>query len=376
MNHMKKSLVEQSLLLAGCILLASTMLPAQSKSTVVEEIVARVNNDIITREDLERARASMVGEAQDDCQSCSPEKLREAIAAKEKNLLRDLIDQSLLVQRAKDDGISVDADVIKRMDAIRIQYKLPDMETLEKEVTKSGQDFEDFKTQIRNQLLTQQLIGKEVGSRIIISHDDVAKYYAAHKSEFVRPETVYLREIFVSTEGKPDADIPALRKKAENLRERVLKNGDDFGELAKHFSDSSTAQQSGELGSFERSKLDPKISDKVFALSHGQMTDVMETKTGFEILQVQERYEAGEQPLEKVEPEISNKLYETKMEPGLRSYLTTLREDSYVQIKPGYTDSAAVSSQPIEEVAVTPDKDDKKKSSRRLLILPKKKTGT
>jgi len=220
------------------------------------------------------------------------------------------------------------------------------------------------------------LISKEVGSRIIISHEEVAKYYSDHKKEFVRPETVVLREIFVSTEKKPEADIPALRKKAEGLRDRVLKNGDDFGELAKHFSDSSTAQQSGELGAFERSKLDPNIADKVFALSHGQMTDVIETKTGFEILQVEQRYEAGEQPLDKVEPEITNKLYESRMDPALRTYLQTLREDSYVQIKPGYSDSAAVSSQPIEEVAATNDKDDKKKSSRRLLILPKKKTGT
>jgi peptidyl-prolyl cis-trans isomerase SurA len=265
--------------------------------------------------------------------------------------------------------------VIKRLDAIRQQYKFPDMETLEKEVTKTGQDFEDFKTQIRNQLLTQEVIRKEVGSRIIISHEDVVKYYESHKQEFVRPEMVVLREIFVSTEKKPEADIPTLRKKAENLRDRVLKNGDDFGELAKRFSDSPTAQQSGELGSFERSKLDPNISEKVFALNRGQMTEVIETKSGFEILQVRERYQAGEQPLEKVEPEISNRLYEQKMEPGMRAYLQTLREDSYLQVKPGYSDSAAVSSQPIEEVAVTPDKDDKKKSGRKFPFMPKKKSG-
>ena len=216
-----------------------------------------------------------------------------------------------------------------------------------------------------------------MGSKIIVSHEDIVKYYNEHKTEFVRPETVVLREIFVSTEGKPDADIPALRKKAENLRDRVLNNGDDFGAMAKRYSDSPTAQQSGELGAFQRSQLDAKIAEKVFALNRSQMTDVMETKTGFEILQVRERYEAGEQPLDKVEPEISNKLYEQKMEPGMRTYLTTLREDSYVQIKPGYTDTAAVKAEPIEEVAATPDKDDSKnKSGRKWGILPKKKSGT
>jgi peptidyl-prolyl cis-trans isomerase SurA len=355
---------------------AAATVSAQTKTEIVEEIVARVNNEVITREDLAHARTSVDGEVQDECQKCTPEQVREQIASKEKNLLRDLIDQSLLEQRAKDSNINVDTEVIKRLDAIRLQYKFPDMETLEKEVSKSGQDFEDFKSQIKNQLLTQEVIRKEVGSRIIVSHEDIVKFYEAHKSDFVRPETVVLREIFVSTEGKPESDLPALRKKAEGLRERVLKNGDDFGELAKHFSDSSTAQQSGELGAFQRSQLDPIVSEKVFALNRGQMTDVMETKTGFEILQVRERYQAGDQPLDKVEPEISSRLYEQKMEPALRDYLHTLREDSYVQIKPGYTDTAAVTNQPIEEVAATPDKDNKKKSGRRLLILPKKKSGT
>jgi len=361
------------------ILFAGLGIPAgaQTKSTVVEEIVARVNNEIITREDLEHARTSLENEIRDECANCTPEQIREKIELKNKDLLRDLIDQSLLSQRAKDNGINVDTDVVKRLDAIRTQYKLPTMEALEAEVTKSGQDFEDFKSQIRDQLLTQELIRKEVGSKIIVSHEDVVKYYNEHKSDFVRPETVVLREIFVSTEGKPEADIPALRKKAENLRARVLNNGDDFGEMAKRYSDSPTAQQSGELGSFQRSQLDAKIAEKVFALDRGQMTDVMETKTGFEILQVRERYQAGEQPLDKVEPEISNKLYESKMEPAMRSYLTTLREDSYVQLKPGYTDTAAVKAEPIEEVAATPEKDDSKtKSGRKFGIIPKKKSGT
>ncbi len=361
------------------ILIAGLSIPAcaQTKSAVVEEIVARVNNDIITREDLEHARTALEGEVQDSCTKCTPEQVREEVAAKDKDLLRDLIDQSLLTQRAKDDGINVDADVIKRLDSIRQQYKLADLDALEREVTKSGQDYEDFKSQIRDQLLTQELIRKEVGSKIIISHEDVVKYYNDHKSEFVRPETVVLREIFVSTEGKPEADLPALKKKADNLRDRVLNNGDDFGELAKRYSDSPTAQQSGELGIFQRTQLDPKIAEKVFALNRNQMTEVMETKTGYEILQVRERFQEGEQPLDKVEPEISNKLYEQKMEPGMRTYLQTLREDSYLQIKPGYTDTAAVKAEPIEEVAATPEKDDSKnKSGRKFGIFPKKKSGT
>ena len=107
------------------------------------------------------------------------------------------------------------------------------------------------------------------------------------------------------------------------------------------------------------------------------MTDIIETKTGFEVLQVQERYQAGEQPLDKVEGEITSRLYDQQMQPAMRTYLGTLREDSYIQIKPGYTDTAAVANDPIEEVSATSDKDEaKKKAHRKLLIGPKTNTGT
>src|ERR1700687_766802 len=103
---------------------------AQTKSAVVEEIVARVNNEIITREDLEHARTSLEGEIRDECAKCTPEQVRAQVATKDKDLLRDLIDQSLLTQRAKDNGINVDTEVVKRLDSIRQQYKMATMEAL------------------------------------------------------------------------------------------------------------------------------------------------------------------------------------------------------------------------------------------------------
>ena len=209
------------------------------KGKVVEEVVARVNNDAITRGDVEHARAQMVDDVRHDCGTCTPDQINERVAAQEKNILRDLIDASLLVQRGKDMNISVDTQVIKRLDEIRLDNKIASMEDLERQVTATGVDFEDFKNNIRNQLLQQEVIRREVGSKIILDHADIVKYYNDHMPEFVRPEQVVLREIFVSTEGKPEADQATLRKKADGLHDRV-KAGEDFGELAKRFSDGST----------------------------------------------------------------------------------------------------------------------------------------
>jgi peptidyl-prolyl cis-trans isomerase SurA len=338
---------------------------AQSKSVVLEEVIARVNNEVITRSDLERARSEMQQEAQQDCPKCTPQEINNRVAGEDKNVLRDLIDNSLLVQHGKDMGVNIETEVIKRLDEIRIQNNIPSMEELESQIDKSGISFEDFKNNIRNQLIQQEVIRHEVGSKIILDHAAVQKYYNDHKSEFVRPEQVTLREIFVNTEGKPESEIPALRKKAEELLQRV-KNGEDFGELAKHYSDGSTAKQGGELGRFEHGQLAPNIEQAVFALQRLQMTDVIATKTGFLILQVGEHYAAGQQPEEKVDNEIQDRLYNEQLRPALRAYLEMLREESYVSVKPGYTDTAAVPTSTIDEVPPTPDNDDKKKKKQQL----------
>jgi peptidyl-prolyl cis-trans isomerase SurA len=281
-----------------------------------------------------------------------------------------MIDQQLLIERAKDMDVNVETDLVKRLDQVRKDNNLATMEELEKAVESQGIVWEDYKNQIRNGLLTQEVIRKEVGGRMDIGSDEIKQYYEAHKENFNRPEEVALAELSLSTEGKSPEEIAAVRTKAEDLRNRLVK-GDDFAELAKRYSQGSTAQDGGDLGTYERGQLAPQLEDAVFKMDKGQLTDVIQTKTGFEILKVLDHYQAGLQPLDKVTGEITDRLYRQKMEPAMRDYLAELREESYVQVKPGYTDTAAVSGATvIQEVAPTPDAQDKKKGKKKL-PLPK-----
>jgi peptidyl-prolyl cis-trans isomerase SurA len=352
--------------------------PAEPKKSevvatrTVEEIIARVNNEIITRSDLDKARVASEEDARQECQGkCSPDQLRTDIEDRQKNSLRDLIDQSLLVQRGKDMGLNVEPEVIKRLDQLRQQNKIDSMEDLEKAVSAQGSNWEDFKNNIRNGILTQRVISNEVGSHITIGKEEIAKYYEEHKKEFVRPEQVALREIEVTTEGKKDEELPALKKKAETSLQRV-KDGEDFGEIAKRFSDSSTAKQGGFLGVYKRGELSKQLEDIVFKMKKNELTDVMDTKQGYLVLQVLERYEAGEQPLNKVENEIMDHLYSQRMEPAMRQYLKTLREQSYVVIKPGYQDIAGGGNSEIQEVSTTPEASKNKKGHKKYLLFGKK----
>jgi len=345
---------------------------SETEGKVVEEIVARVNNEVITRSEFEHAKASAEDDAKQDCQNrCTPEQLKTLIDDTQKNALRNLIDQSLLVQRAKDMGISVEPEVIKQLDQIRIENKLASMEALEEAVTKSGVNWEDFKNNIRSGLLTKKVIGSEVGSHISVPKEDIQKYYEEHKQDFIRPEQVALRSIEVNTAGKDPTEIADLRKKADTARKRI-QDGEDFGEIAKRYSDGSTAKQGGYLGEYKRGELSKELEDNVFKLKRNDLTDVMETKQGFLIIQVMEHYEEGQQPLAKVENEINEKLYSQRMEPALREYLKTLREESYVVIKPGYQDAAGGSNSEIQEVSATPEVTKTKKGHKKYLLFGKR----
>ena len=364
------SILRHSAWLVAAAVLLPAGASAQTKAMVVEEIIARVNNDVITMSDYQKAEEQLREEVAHDCQGCAQDKLMAEFKDQQKDLLRGLIDQSLMVQRAKDMGISVESDVIKRLDDVRKQNGLATMEDLEKAVEGSGLAWEDYKTTIRNGLLTQEVVRREVGSHINIPNDEVKQYYDAHPQEFTRPEQVVLAEIFLSTEGKSPEEIASVQRKAEDLRNRVMK-GDDFNEIAKRYSEGSTAKDGGDLGTFKKSELAPQLEEVVFKMDKGQITDVIQTKTGFEVLKVENHYQAGLQPMDKVENEIMNRLYMVKMQPQMRDYLGTLREESYVMVKPGYTDTAAVAGvSVIQEVQPTPDVAQKKKEKKKM-PLPK-----
>jgi peptidyl-prolyl cis-trans isomerase SurA len=320
--------------------------PAQAEPAADADIVARVNNDVITLSDYRKAEKQLRDESAHDCQGCPQDQIDARFKEQQKDLLRGMIDQSLIVQRAKDMGISVESDLAKRLDEVRQQNGLATLDDLQKGVEASGLSWEDYKTTIRDGLFQKEVVQREVGSHVDISSDEVRQYYEAHPQEFTLPERVVLSEISVSTEGKSPEEIVAVRSKADGLRTSVL-NGDDFNQVARLYSQGSTAKGGGALGTFKRGELAPQIEAVVFQMSKGQISEVIQTRTGFELLKVDDHFQAGLQPLDKVEPDIRNTIHAQKMQPRMRDYLAELREQSNIIVKPGYRDSALLSGTPL-----------------------------
>ena len=328
----------------GTVLLASSALaqtrPAVSQSpyggVTVEDIVAHVNDQIITQSDYDRA----MKELDDDAKQHGA--TMQQISEGHRDLLRSLIDQQLWLSKAKELGINGDTELIKRLDEIRKQYNLATLEDLEKAAKEQGYSYEDFKANIRNQIVTQQVMREEVGRRVQITPGEVERYFDAHKQDYAKPESVQLSEILVSTGPDPDdkTKTDAGKAKADDI-EAKLHGGGDFSQLAKSFSEGTTAADGGAFGTFHRGELAKVFEDATFNLKPGQWTEPIRTKQGYVIFKVDQHNAGGVPAYKDVEQDVEQNLYESRMMPAMRDYLTQMREESYIDLKPGYTDTGA-----------------------------------
>jgi peptidyl-prolyl cis-trans isomerase SurA len=292
--------------------------------------------------------------------------------------------------------------LIKRLDQMRKEMKLDTMEELEKAATAQGISYEDFKQNMRNQIITQKVIGEEVGSHLSITKDEEQKYYDEHKSEMEQPESIRLSEILIApqkpaaektadkpagaaadtsaTAGSDDAkkDEAAAKQAADAAAEakandvlKQIKGGGKFEDAAKKYSEGATAAQGGDLGVFKRGTLAKELEDKTFAMKAGEITDVIRAKQGYIILKVSDHQKAGIPPMKDIEPKIQDALYFQKLQPALRAYLTKLREEASIFIKEGYVDSGRSPNQtePIETAAAKEADTKKLKKKKKLGFL-------
>jgi peptidyl-prolyl cis-trans isomerase SurA len=375
------------------ILIAFACLPVFAAGQIVEEIVTRVNNQIITLSEYQRSKDQL----RDDVKQQDAANADKLYTEKEKDVLRDLIDQQLLLSKGKDLDITGDTDLIKQLDQMRKDMKLDTMEELEKAATAQGISYEDFKQNMRNRIITQKVIGDQVGQHLSVTKEEEQQFYNEHRNEMEQPESIRLSEILIapkkpaaeksagatpSQSGAPDASaseaakqadeaaLAAAEAKANDLLKQI-RAGASFEDMAKKNSEGPSASQGGDLGVFKRGTLAKELEDKTFAMKAGEVTDVIRTKQGYVILKVNSHQMAGIPALKDVEGRVQEALYMEKLQPALRAYLTKLREDAYIDYKEGFVDSGASPNQtkPIETNSAKPSDTKKLKKKKKLGII-------
>jgi parvulin-like peptidyl-prolyl isomerase len=260
--------------------------------TTVEEIVCKVNGDVITRSELQRLSAELG-----------------------KDALRQRVDELLLLQQAKQLNLIADAEVTRRIAEIQAANSIADPEKLREFVEQhAGMKFEDFRERLRNQYLIARVVGEQVDRTIVVSDVEKRKYYDEHKSGFVRKDEITLGQIFV----------PGTTSAAET-RARELAAQGSYPDVV----------------TYTRGELRPELEAIVFAHKRGYVTDPIRTAQGFLVLKILERHEPGQALYDDVADEIGQRLAAPRAAEKLRRLLTRLRQEAFLQIRDGYVDSGA-----------------------------------
>jgi peptidyl-prolyl cis-trans isomerase SurA len=324
--------------------IALVYLPVPAAPKIINRVICRVNNEIITQRQFEREQQKLL---EDLGQHYSGADLETRVRQQSADLLRSMIDEDLLVQKAKDEDINVETDIIKQLDEIREGNHLNSLQDLEKEVEKQGMVWEDFQDQIRRKLLVQQVIEREVGSRITVTREDCRKYFEAHRDEFNSPSGKRLGEILISINDKRTQEEAAKRAQ-DAIAE--LKGGAKWEDTVKKYSEDTGNGPTGDIGFVKEGAMTSAVADAVAKLDVNDYTEPVQVRSGYLILRVLEVRTAGTPKFEEVEQQVNETLYNQQMQGALRRYLGELRLQSYIQMAPGYVDTGAVKGETVSPV--------------------------
>jgi parvulin-like peptidyl-prolyl isomerase len=203
-----------------------------------------------------------------------------------------------------------------------------------------GMNVEETKLDMKNNILMQQVIQREVYYKVQVTTEELRTYYEANKSKFNRPEGIRLSEIAIYTEGKTPAEVEEQKKKADEALAAV-KRGDNFAEVAQKYSESQTASAGGDLGFFEKGHLAAPLEAAASKLEKNQTTDIVTLPYGFLILKVTDKHSGGILPFELAQDQINDQLWQERIRPKIREYLTKLRLEGFVKVAEGYVDTGA-----------------------------------
>ncbi len=320
------------------LFLVSTPLRAQEEPVLeepilIDEIVAKVNEEIITWTDVEGElailKAGLLGRIED------PTERAKRFEIQKRGTLRGMIESSLMMQKAEEMGIGANADVqvSAYLDYMRKESGIPNMEMFDQVLRRQGSSLNDLRRITRQKYIGETLVYQMVYSRLTVMTQEVEEYYSANIKDFTEPAEVELAEILFLTEGKDEATV---RSKAEKVLSK-LKAGTPFEELAKEFSDGPSASKGGAIGTFKRGSMSEKTEAIAFNLKENAFSEIIEDdEFGYQIVKVLSAKPAREKPLTEVRPEIQRKIQDKKGQPEVLKFLEELRRESYIYVAPEY----------------------------------------
>jgi len=320
--------------LALCLMAVSAVRAQETEEIVVDEVVAVVNENVITLSKVRREIVEIVKAGV--AQGKTPEVAQREVDEKRGELIANLINEELIVQKAKELGFDpeIDANVNRRFAEIMKQYNMKTLDALYQEMEKSGVNPQEIREVWRKQATRDLVIQKEVQGKIYfnVSAKEIKDYYDQHQAKFTRPETITVREIVLSYAGR---DENAVREKANQILAQ-LRAGGDFDKIAKENSDPGIITQDGKPEKLKTTELSPLLSAGLKNVQVGGYTDAIAAdQVGVVILRVEAREKATTESYFD-ESAVRMALVAERSPAEQKKFLASLRADSYIKISDSY----------------------------------------
>jgi parvulin-like peptidyl-prolyl isomerase len=321
MNTKKK--IVTVLVLAGVLAAAAPAAPAQE---VVEEIVAIVNDDVITLTEF-RSQYQAI-EAQYRAAQMPQDQLTQQLADLRKNFLDTLITERLLLQKSKDLGLNVQEQMKAMLEKIKTDNNLASDADLRRAVESQGMPYDVWIKQYEEGLMRSGVLYTEVERSIVLEDAEVVQYYKKNPAEFTTPAQFKVDAIYLTGEGRAAEEIEKLKAAID----AKLKSGTAFADTAAELSDPPLKAAKGELGSFKAGELESTLEAPLERLKAGETTSWINNKNGWYLLKLVEKTDSFLRPFEDARKEVEEKLYNQKRTVKGEAYVKTLREKSFVKI--------------------------------------------
>ncbi len=297
---------------------------------IIDRIVAIVNGDIITLSELEKASRTfyenMKAQAMKTGQELPP------LTELRKQVLNFLIDKKLTEQESQRLGITVtEQDIDNAINNLLKDKGISRMELMEG-LKKEGKTLDDFREEIKQNIQRARLINQAVKSKIVVTDEEVEKFYEEHKDQFSQKEKWHLKVIYLPYPVNPtEKDKQEVLKMAKKLRQQI-DEGTSFEALARKYSQGPGAKEGGDVGYLNPDDLDPHLAKFVSQLPEGGVSQPVETEDGIYLFKVEEKQEGGSKSYENAKNYIRRLLYQREVNKRYMEWLQELRKKSYIKI--------------------------------------------
>lgn len=313
------------------ILLLTVFSPLHCRAELVDRIVAKVNDDIITLSELNEESAATLQKIRENA---PPDQIRNAIRQARQEILTGLIDRMLISQKAESSGLSVSNENLDATIARILEQNQITMEQFLEQLKVMGMTEAQYRNKMRSQMLQSKLINFEIRSKVVITDEKVRRYYDESFGQEESSEGYHLLQIgcLWGPDGRSETRLDA-RKRAEQLH-AMISEGENFKEIAKAYSDLPSAADGGDIGVFKEEELAVYMRDAIKGLYPGQISVIIESSTAyqfFKILSSKEGNVIQQAPFETVKEEIRSLLYEQELREDFDKWVTQLRDEAFIE---------------------------------------------